>query len=144
MLRGMRCLKSEPKVVPNSRRISWLMIFATLFCMNGPVLALTTLKPGTDAALNQAGAEIAITVTSTGMNSTSGSQSSGPVTLRVVNQTGEEELSVQFYDGKGLLLREIMIRQGQTEWSETFNLEAGDYTLIAGRRPEWKYTLTVQ
>jgi hypothetical protein len=87
---------------------------------------------------------VAVTVTPTGVSPSSGSQSAGPITLRVVNQTGEAELSVQFYDGKGLLLREVTISQGQTEWSETFELEAGNYTLIADRKPEWKYSLTVQ
>jgi hypothetical protein len=144
MFRGMKGLKTEVRLLLNSSMISRLIICATLFCLSFPALALTNPKSNVDAALIQAGAEVAVTVTSTGVNPTSGSEAAGPVTLRVVNQTGEAELSLQLYDGKGVLLRDITITQGQTEWSETFELEAGNYTLIAGRKAEWKYSLTVQ
>ena len=126
--------------------MSRLMIYAVLFCLClcGSALALANAKPKYSTAPMQTASEAAVTVTATGVNPSSGSQSAGPITLRVVNQTGEAELAVQFYDSKGLLLREVSITQGQTEWSETFELEAGTYTLVAGHKPEWKYSLTVQ
>lgn len=113
-----------------------LAVCMSLWLMSAGVLARTIES--------QAGNTVDVVVSSTGCTPSSATKPIGPVTLKVTNQTGEAELSVQLYGSRGELIREAYIRQGATEWSETFNLPAGSYRLIAGHKPEWVFHLTVQ
>jgi hypothetical protein len=93
---------------------------------------------------SQAGSTVNVIVSSTGCIPPSATKPAGQITLKGTNQTGEAELAVQLYGGKGELIREAYIRQGATEWSETFDLPVGSYSVIAGHKPEWTFQFTVQ
>lgn len=83
-------------------------------------------------------------VSSSGCTPSNATRATGQVSLKVLNQTGEADLTVQLYDGRGVLLRDVSFTQGQTEWSETFDLPAGNYTLKVVDHPQCTFSLTVQ
>jgi hypothetical protein len=92
----------------------------------------------------QSGSSVNVVVSTSGCSPSGTTQAAGQITLRVTNQTGQAELSVQLYGSHGELIREVNMTQGTTEWSETFELKAGNYTLIAGHNPQWVCHITIQ
>lgn len=138
---------NKPAMLLRQRRkvIFGIALCISLWLMSGVVLVLPHQSPALAAGANlQAGGTVNVVVSSTGCSLSSATQSAGQITLRVANQTGQPELTVQLYGGRGELIREVSIAQGTTEWSETFELAAGNYTLIAGRRQDWVCRITVQ
>jgi hypothetical protein len=136
MLREIAVIKKHAKLLFIGRAFCALSLCTLLWLINSTVLAQPTDS--------QVGNEVSVVVSSTGCTPSSATKPAGQITLKVINQTGEEELAVQFYGGKGELIREAYIKQGMTEWSETFDLPVGSYKFIAGRKPEWTLQLTVQ
>ncbi|HEX8174151.1 MAG TPA: hypothetical protein VF543_03420 [Pyrinomonadaceae bacterium] len=113
-----------------------LTLCGSLWLISDVALAMTTNS--------QAGNALNIVVSSTGCTPSSATKSPGQITLKVTNQTGEAGLAVQLYGSKGELIREAYIQQGATEWSETFDLLSGSYTLKAGHNPDWTCQITIQ
>jgi hypothetical protein len=136
MLRGIAVLKDRTKLLFKGMTVCALALCLSLWIMSGAALARTTDS--------QTGSVVNVVVSPTGCTPSSATKSSGQITLKVTNQTGEAELAVQFYGSKGELIREAYIQQGATEWSETFELPAGTYTVVAGRKPEWTCQITIQ
>jgi hypothetical protein len=58
---------------------------------------------------------VTVTVRSSGCDPSSTTQTLGQINLQVVNQTGAAELFVQFYDGQGNVLREVVIAPSSTQ-----------------------------
>lgn len=144
MLRGITVAKKLMKVLLHSKAIRGLAMCAALWLMSGSVLALVHQNPvPSRGAYVQVGGTVNVVVSSTGCSPSSSTQAAGQITLHVTNQTGAE-LAVQLYGSHGELIREVNISQGATQWSETFDLAAGNYTLIADHNPEWIFHLTVQ
>jgi hypothetical protein len=136
MLRGIVVIKKRAKLLFSSLTVCALALCILLSLMSETALAGT--------ADSQAGSIVNVVVSSTGCTPSSASRPAGHITLRVTNQTGEADLAVQLYGGKGELIREAYIRQGTTEWSETFDLPVGSYTLKAGHNSEWTCQITIQ
>lgn len=144
MLKGMTISK-KPATLLLTTGMRWLTLCVAILLTSCSVFALFSQPPMANTAVNlQSGGTVNVTVSSTGCSPSSATQAAGQVTLKVVNQTGKAELAVQLYDSNGVLLREAYITQGATEWSETFNLPAGNYTLLAGHNQDWTCHLTVQ
>lgn len=145
-MRKKVAVKSEPvKLLFNKRARCAMALFLSFWLMGGLVAASARqrLMPITPVYA-QAGGTVTVTVSSTGCSPSSATHAAGQITLKVVNQTGRAELSVQLFGSQGELIREVTIKEGTAEWSETLELKAGSYTLIAGNRPEWRCALTVQ
>jgi hypothetical protein len=83
-------------------------------------------------------------VSQNGFSPSSITEEAGQITLKVGNRTGQAGLAMQLYDGQGNLLKEGAFPQGSVEWSETFNLAAGSYRLVAGHNPDRVCQITVQ
>lgn len=132
MLRGMSVLQKRA-ILFNGIAACLLVLSVSLWLMNS---VTQTVSASSQSVMT-------VVVSSSGYTPSSATQPPGQITLRVTNQTGESELSVQLYGSRGELVREVNIT-GATEWSETFELAAGSYTLIAGHKTEWVCHITVQ
>lgn len=144
MLRRITGSRKLAALLLHNNIIHGLTLCVSLWLMSGSVFALIYPPPAPGkAAHSPTITDVIVTVSSTGCNPSSVTHTAGQITLRVANQTEKAELAVQLYASKGELLREVNIN-GATEWSETFDLQAGSYTLIADHNSDWVFHLTVQ
>lgn len=145
MMKRAKYLKERIGLQGNNKLLSWLLSGAVLLCMCGSVFAHIDMSAETEATARwQEGSELSVIVSSAGCSPSSATKPAGLITLKVVNQTGEPDLLIQLYDSRNVLLREANMGQGVAEWSETFDLKAGSYTLKAGNNQAWTVQLTVQ
>jgi hypothetical protein len=131
MIKGMKGSKMTRLLINNGTVYLFLLVIS-LCLPNGSMKAA------------QSGSPVNIVISSNGCSPSTATQPAGRITFHVTNQTEQAELSIQLYGSRGELIREVNLAQGTTEWSETFDLAAGSYTIVAGHKSEWLCRITVQ
>jgi hypothetical protein len=121
-------------LVNRTRRV---VSIATLLAL---ILTLTVLvwsKP-------QQTEQVSLTLRSEGFDPLNVHHASGSFTLSIANQSNSSAVTLRLYRSNGEKVREISITGAATEWSDTVELSAGNYTLLAPENPAWTCHFDIQ
>jgi hypothetical protein len=121
-------------LVNRTRRV---FSIAALFAL---ILTLTVLvwsKP-------QQSEQVNLTLRSEGFDPLNVHHASGSFTLSIANQSNSSAVTLRLYRSNGEKVREIGITGAATEWSDTVELSAGNYTLLAPDNPAWTCHFDIQ
>lgn len=67
----------------------------------------------------------------------------GPFILFVEDRSGRSDSSLRLQEKRDALLRDVNTTRVKSEWHDTINLPAGEYTLIDGSNPESRCQITI-
>lgn len=95
-------------------------------------------------AQGQQPSEARTTLHSTGFDPANVTCEAGRLKLTVVNESGTDGLTLRMKRMGGEVVRESQVPSGTSEWTEEYDLTAGNYVLSEVNNPAWLFYVIVK
>lgn len=122
-------------------RIGLIGRTALLSILVAALLVMSLVRAGAQTA---APSQLTITISSQGMTPQSATVSTGIVHLKVLNQSGQDTLTLRVSRQSGELLREINVAEKGERAIELELSAAGQYVISEASNSSWTCTITAQ